>query len=463
MSTKKEFLFQEFPAVSAKEWKQKIQVDLKGADYASTLVWNTPENILVKPFYHQDFFEEGNASTPFYPKTWDVTQHIFIDDESIASKLAVDAVNRGAQAIYFTAQRPFDSRLVFGKLDSLPVSVKLFLRVLFLEKDFIKKIGQYFSQKKITSYILIDPIGQLAKTGNWFINYDNDFATVKEIASLYPEQPLIGVDTSLYQQAGATITQQLAYAMAHVNEYFNYIHNHLPTVKPKITFQVSVGSNYFFEIAKLRAIRKLFAVLAEEYNFSTQCNILAIPSKRNKTLYDYNVNLLRTTTECMSAVLGGADAVCNLPYDAIYHKSNEFGERISRNQLLILKEESYFNFDKNPTEGTYYIETLINQLSENALTIFKDIEKGGGFIKQLFSGKIQQKITESAQREQHLFDEGKKVLLGTNKYPNSEDKMKNNLELYPFSKYKKRKTISKPIIEKRLSENIEQERIKNEK
>ena len=262
--------------------------------------------------------------------------------------------------------------------------------------------------------------------------------------------------------------QQLAYALAHVNEYLNHFSSEWDKLDSesersrRLTFKVAVGSNYFFEIAKIRALRKLYATLASEYDISETCHIIATPSKRNKTLYDYNVNLLRTTTECMSAVLGGADTICNLPYDALYHKSNEFGERISRNQLLVLKEESYFDTVSNAADGTYYIESLTDELAEKALILFKSIEKGGGFLQQLKEGKIQQKIKESAEKEQQLFDEGKLKLLGTNYHTNPEDRMTANLDLYPFVKIKPRKTIIAPIIEKRLAELTEQERLKQE-
>ncbi len=122
--------------------------------------------------------------------------------------------------------------------------------------------------------------------------------------------------------------------------------------------------------------------------------------------------MLRTTTECMSAILGGADAVSNLAYDALYHKDNEFGDRFSRNQLLVLKHESYFDKVANPADGSYYIENLTQQLSEKALALFKDIEVNGGFITQLIEGTIQRKIQESASKEQELFDSGKEILLG---------------------------------------------------
>src|SRR5690606_6050154 len=240
--------------------------------------------------------------------------------------------------------------------------------------------------------------------------------------------------------------------------------NRIPSINNQpITIEVAVGTNYFFEIAKLRALRILFNTLAKEYNHEFDCHIIATPTKRNKTLYDYNVNMLRTTTECMSAILGGANAIANLPYDALYHKDNEFGDRISRNQLLILKKESYFDKVNNPADGAYYIENLTNQMAEKALELFKDIEKNGGLITQLIEGTIQRKISESATKEQALFNEGKEVLLGINKYPNAQDQMKNDLELYPFVKQNPRKTLITPIIEKRLAEALEQERLEAEK
>jgi methylmalonyl-CoA mutase len=307
--------------------------------------------------------------------------------------------------------------------------------------------------------VQIDPISNLAKDGNWHKNLDSDFDILNTISISCQNINFLSIDGSLYQNAGANIVQQIAYTLAHANEYFNRV----ATISKPIVLHVAVGTNYFFEIAKLRSLRLLFDLVAKEYDHNLSCHILAIPTKRNKTLYDYNVNMLRTTTECMSAILGGADAVSNLAYDALYHKDNEFGDRISRNQLLVLKHESYFDKVANPADGSYYIENLTQQLSEKALTLFKDIEANGGFITQLIEGTIQRKIQESASKEQDLFDSGKEILLGTNKYPNKNDRMSHDLELFPFVKTKPRKTLVSPIIEKRLAEKMEIERLETEK
>ena len=209
-------------------------------------------------------------------------------------------------------------------------------------------------------------------------------------------------------------------------------------------------------------MRKLWSALASEYGVNAECQIFVTPSKRNKTLFDYNTNILRTTTECMSAILGGANTISNLAYDSIYHKINEFGERNARNQLLILKHESYFDKVNNPADGAYYIESLTEQLAEKSLLLLREIEANGGFLKQLKEGIIQRKIKESAEKEQKLFNEQEIILLGTNKHLNPNDLMKQELELYPFVKMNPRKTLIEPIIESRLAETIEQQRLKIE-
>jgi methylmalonyl-CoA mutase len=448
-------LFSEFESISAKQWKQQIQFELKGADYNETLVWESAEGIKVKPFYHNDETEVNlNAIVPAKP--FAIVQKIFVHDVKKSNVRALETLQRGAESIRFTIEN--DTFSIEELMQNLPTeNVNYYFNLPFLSVEFVNKINEFSKKNKSNIFIQVDPIGQLVKEGNWFENLEKDFEKLNTIASK-TSVPFLTISSGIYQNAGANIVQQLAYTLAQANEYFNRI----PAINQPISFETTVGTNYFFEIAKLRALRILFNTLATEYNYNFDCHIIATPTKRNKTLYDYNVNMLRTTTECMSAILGGADAVANLPYDALYHKDNEFGDRISRNQLLILKHESYFDKVNNPSDGAYYIETLTEQLAEKALELFKDIERNGGLISQLIEGTIQRKINESAQKEQELFDSGKEVLLGTNKYPNKNDQMKNDLELYPFVKQNARKTLITTIIEKRLAEKVEQERLSQE-
>lgn len=452
-------LFDEFSEATSKQWKQLIQYDLKGADYNETLVWKTDEGIHVKPFYHADEFEKCPEVSNTKAKEWQICQAIYVANVEKSNLKAINAVERGANSIKFIL--PSEEIVIKDLLVNLNlIKVAVFMECQFLSEAFVKQFDFIPSKEHI--YIQTDIIGNLAKTGNWFNNLKADHA---EFEAVITHTNSFTINVDLYQNAGANMVQQLAYALAHANEYLNHLDTVLASEAKqlfKIIFNVSAGTNYFFEIAKLRALRDLWRSLAEAYGFNTECLIFVKPTKRNKALYDYNTNLLRTTTECMSAVLGGANTICNATYDAIYHKDNEFAERIARNQLLVLKHESYFDKVNNPADGAYYIESLTRQLAEKSLALFKDIEANDGFLVQLKEGIIQKKIKESAAKEQEQFDKGELILLGTNKHPNVSDKMKHELELYPFVKKNPIKTLIEPIIEKRLAEAIEQKRLDDE-
>jgi len=452
--------FEEFSPVSAKQWKQKIQFDLKGADYNSTLLTHTNEGLTINPFYHKETAQYLEVKVP--NDSFKICQNIFIDDVFIAQKLANNALEKGATALKFTADSPFDIENLLKGLKT-ELNTKIYFKLNFLSQSFVSDF--FKNSSKHTVYLNIDIIGHLTQTGNWFFDNKKDHNILSKILLEAPKNvSVLGINTGLYQNAGANIVQQVAYALSHLNEYFNaFAEGILPKQKAKeIQINFAIGNNYFLEIAKLRAFRHLFDVLVSDYNYDYVPVIYAEPSLRNKSIYDYNVNMLRTTTECMSAILGGADVVGNVSYDAIFHKSNAFGERIARNQLLILQEESYFKHAQKAVEGTYYIETLTTQIAEKALQLVKEIEKKKGFVNQLFAGVIQRKITENAQKEQVQFDTGELNLIGSNKYPNPEDKMADDLELYPFIKTRPHKTLIQPIVPKRLAEKLEQERLAKE-
>ncbi len=455
----KNFLFDEFQLVSAKQWKQKIQFDLKGSDYNKTLLTNTDEGIKIKPFYHQDEFKQ--LEVPQGPSGFSICQSIFVNDAKTSNFLALDAINRGARSIQFIAKESFDFKLLLKDLLLIEDDNKvIYFQLYFFEEEFIIQLMDYIKNKEI--FLNIDIIGNLVKSGNWFYNKQKDHLQLRSILQKSKNNiTVLGVDVALYQNAGSNIVQQVSYALAHANEYLNFIsQSDIQSIR-KINFKFSIGENYFFEIAKLRSFRYLWKLLIQEYNLDIEAVIFSEPSLRNKTLYDYNVNMLRTTTESMSAILGGSNTISNLSYDAIFHKKNDFGERIARNQLIILKEESNLN-NQDYVDGTYYIEEITAEISEKALTLFKDIERSGGFVKQLFDGTIQRKIDENAQKQQSQFDIGELVLLGTNKHLNKDDRIKSELELYPFLKTKNIETMIRPILAKRLAEQMEKERMEKE-
>jgi methylmalonyl-CoA mutase len=446
------FLFDEFSPISAAAWKQKIQASLQGADYNETLLWKTDEGITVKPFYTKD--DSTNSSIKLPKKGFKICQQVFVDNEKTANYLALDALQRGATALHFKATKKFDYQKLLINIDVKLVVI--YFEFLFLDDDFQIEVSQFCNSKN--TYFQNDIIGNLAKTGNWFINLKEDHKKLENIIKNCENSLSVSLD--LYQNAGATMVQQLGYTLAHANEYLLHFGKE---IAENIHFSVSVGSNYFFEIAKIRAFRILWETLLNDYELKNiEAHIFTQPTLRNKTIYDYNVNMLRTTSECMSAILGGSNTISNVSYDAVFHKSNEFGERISRNQLLILQQESYLQEAQNFADGSYYIESITAQLAEKALHIFKQIEKGGGFLQQLKEGVIQKKIKESAQKEEADFLSKKILLVGTNFQQNTKDTMKNELEIYPFVKQRHIKTLITPIQQKRIAETIELARIAQE-
>ena len=448
----KDFLFNEFNTLTPAAWKQKIQVDLKGDDYNESLIWKSNEDVHVKPFYTT---EDRHFNTiPLAKNGYKICQSIFVDDVIIANKLAKDSIDRGASAIQFIAKTSFDYKNLFDNINTKEIFI--YLNFEFLNAAFVSEIDNYCKSNCL--YFQIDIIGNLAKTGNWFSNLNSDLKEKNKYIQSVNNS--ICVDASIYQNAGASIIQELTYALAHTNEYIELFGK---SIAPKLHYIFSVGSNYFFEIAKLRAFRILVDALLNEHGVkNTHIHIFTKPSLRNKTIYDYNVNMLRTTTECMSAILGGSDTISNISYDSIYHKSNEFGERISRNQLLILKEEAYLSEAHKFANGAYYIESIEKQFAEKSLQLFKQIEKSGGFLKQLKKGTIQNKINENAKKQQTQFDQNEIILLGTNKLTCENDFMKNELQIYPFLKKKNTKTLIVPILQKRLADQLEQNRLKME-
>ncbi len=447
-------LFDNFDHISAKQWKQKIQVDLKGADYNEALIYKSLEGIDVKPFYNQEDISEINT-TNLHPSSWKNSLKIEVSDAIQGNQLALQGIKKGAESIFFIIQNEDTSPK--DLLQLITPDTTIFITTLFLSIAYTQKIDTIAKANQLEVFMLTDIIGNLAKSGNWYHNLKEDHTILeKSLQETTHLKSTISIDTCLYQNAGATMVQQLAYSLAHANEYLNHFENIEESIfqNTQIVFKVAIGGNYFFEIAKLRALRLLWDTLAAEYKSLKKCHILAHPTLRNKTIMDYNVNMLRTTTECMSAILGGADTIYNIPYDDIYNLENDFGTRISLNQLLILKNESYFDQVENGAAGSYYIESLTEQLAKRALSLFKDIENTGGFLNQLKSGTIQKKIKESAQKEQKLFDTKEIILTGSNKYQNL-DEVTPNFEKSVFPNKKERKTLLEPVIKRRLTHLME--------
>jgi len=454
-------LFKGFRPVSAQEWKLALQAGLKGGDYNELLTWTSPEGIHIKPFYTREDLPEGGPTRISGPDTWQIG--CLLDPQGLEpGRQAAQALEGGVDA--WVATLPTGSRgWPEWLLQQASWPETIWLEAIDPQGLDWAGLPEHPQTKTV---LLVDPIGQLASSGNWVRGMEADLEGLPGVAAQASSAGLstrLQVGAHTYQQAGANVVQELAYALAHAHEYVARAEG-----KPawsgwseEPVFRVAVGGDYFTDIAKLRALRHGWSLLAQSYGLPGRCQILALPSLRNKTLYDYNTNMLRTTLECMAAVLGGADLICNRPYDVLYHLPNEFADRIARNQLLLLRHEAHLSQVANAADGSYYLESLTDQLGRKALDLFKTLEQGGGLLAQLKAHTLQKKIRQSAEKEQEAFEAGRRVLVGSNRYPNPADRMRDERQRPAAGKAGQKKLLE-PLPLRRLAEAYENQRLQDE-
>ena len=218
----KQSLFQDFDEVSAKQWKQKIQFELQGSDYQN-LVTHTLDGVDIRPFYHQD--DQIEALQIDSSKDWSICDQIYVVSEEKSNYRALKLIEKGAESIWFIiSSEETNLKKLFKNFDFH--STPIYLKFTFFSEEFLKGLRNFFQDKNAKVYLQIDIIGNLAASGNWFSNLESDHKILKEILQDSSNfESVISVDTMLYQNAGATIPQQLAYAIAHANEYLNHIND----------------------------------------------------------------------------------------------------------------------------------------------------------------------------------------------------------------------------------------------
>jgi methylmalonyl-CoA mutase len=453
----KEKLFDQFPPVTTKEWMEKIKTDLKGADFNKKLVWKSNEGFDVMPFYRLEDIESlmyintlpGEfpylRGTKIKNNNWLVRQNIEVTNYSEANRKVLKILMKGIDSLGFIIADPqlineknFDlllERIFLGGVELNFLSDGKAKEIIDLLINYVKK--SHSDPDKIRGTLEVDPLSRLMINGTLCIPAKEGFdylASVVKSSIFLPQFRTININASNFNNAGADIVQELAFAISMGSEYLAQLTQRgisSLTAAFKIKFSFGTGSNYFSEIAKLRAARLLWSVVNNGFNPDSgniKMDIHCVTSKWNKTLYDPYVNLLRTQTEAMSAILGGADSLTVEPFDIVFRHPDEFSERIARNQQLILKEEAYFNKVADPAGGSYYIENLTSLIAKNAWKLFIEIEDQGGFLSCLKSGWIQRKLLESASGRKSDIASGKEILLGTNKFPDINEKAPSEID-----------------------------------
>ena len=445
MANSKEKLFADFAPVSTQEWLDKINVDLKGADFEKKLVWKTNEGCKVKPFYRKEDLENLKTTealpgefpylrgTKKSDNTWLVRQEIKVDCPKEANAKALDILNKGVDSLGFSLRKKdLSAEFIATLLDGICADC--------IELNFSTCQGAtvmlanllvaYFTQKgydlnALRGSVNYDPMGKMMVRGKDLTNYIATAKELVEVMKALPKYRCITVNAIELNNAGSYISQELGYALAWGNEYLNALVEagvDATEAAKKIKFNFGISSNYFLEIAKFRAARMLWANIVKQYEPKCDCackmKAHAETSTFNLTLFDAHVNMLRTQTEAMSAALAGVDSITVSPFDKAYQVADDFSERIARNQQLLLKEECHFDKVVDPAAGSYYIENLTTSIAQQAWNLFLEVEEAGGMMEAIKAGKVQEAVNASNKARHEAVSKRREILLGTNQYPN---------------------------------------------
>ena len=488
MAETRKKLFDQFAPVTPEEWRAKAEVDLKGADFAKKMVWRTNEGFDAQPLYRSvdiaDLKQTKSLPGEFpyvrgtrHNNDWQVRQNIDVDDVQAANAKALEVLNKGITSLgFYMHGGDVDLKALLAGI-SLPACE---INIHCCPKCAAKYAQQLVDMAKaagcedtLVGSIAFNPFKRTLKHGEPVPGDIVAMATelmniVKPVAHLR----VLSVDSLMLNNAGAYIFQELGYALAWGAEWMAMMTEAGFTpdeVANRIKFNMGISTVYFMEIAKFRAARELWALIVKQFNpandYSCMMNVNAETSRFNLTLFDSYVNLLRTQTEAMSAALAGVDSLVVTPFDAPYKKSDDFSERIARNQQILLKEESHLDKVVDPAGGSYYVEMLTKNLAEQGWKLFLDVEDKGGFKAALESGDIINAVNATANARFDKVAKRREQLLGTNQFPNFTEKAAEKADARPKCACccnHEEKEGAVGLNTKRLAEQFEEIRLQTE-
>lgn len=446
-NTKSEKLFTEFPPVPTEKWEEVITADLKGADYERKLVWKTGEGFNVRPYYRAEnlegikFLGSQAGEFPYVRGThahnrWRVHQTVSVVCPKEANAEALKILNAGVDSLGFCiASADFSA----ADLDTLLKDICIpAVEITFCgektahvaELVLAKVEKEGIAKEDVRIAFCIDPLVKgLSSKGDFCSpNGEKCIARIVELihkTKEYKHVRIVTVAGQTFGNSGSTIVEELAFTLSAGHDYLVRLTDaglDVDAAARKLRFSFSVSSNYFMEIAKFRAARMLWANIVKGYGPAKNCackmQIHAETSRWNQTVYDPYVNMLRGTTEAMSATIAGVYSLEVTPFDASFENPTEFSKRIARNVELLLKNESHFDQVVDPAGGSYYVENLTQSIAAEAWKLFLEIEEKGGYTEAYKAGLIVERIKASAAAKDKNIATRRQTLLGANQYPN---------------------------------------------
>lgn len=439
----KESFYSEFTNISLEEWEEKILADLKGKTLEEVSK-TTQDGIKIQPHYNRECVPHNNGVegiSPYLrglkPEGGQTEVVEIIEGENIKqlNTEILAALNNGATALQINTPNPADFETLLNGVDLRYISTYFKGQtgaetINAFEKIALKNEG---APAEIKGNYGFDPLGNSLITGK--LESTNDL--FNHLATAHKKLPRFGfiaVNAKHYHNAGATQAQEIAFALAQAHQYLVEARQAgipLDEFTARIMFKTACGSEYLTEIAKVRALRSLWAFVVDsykpEYDCSSATKIYSETSSRFTAVADEYNNLVRNTVQSMAGIIGGADAVSVLPFNHAYSEPTPFSRRMARNTSLILQEESFFNKVLDPAGGSYLIDRLTAEIARKAWEIFQTAERKGGFSACLKNNFIQGTVLTNSKKQEEDFENGKRIMVGVNKFVNQTDDISNKL------------------------------------
>ena len=422
--------FAEFPAVTTAEWQARLTRDLKGQDPA-TLRWPLPDGFAVEPFYHREALVAlGGAPLPLaHPVAPWLNVPAFTVPTGSDGRTQIDeaasALARGADGIHFM----LTDAAVFAVhylAEQLPLARTFVGYTLTAGPDtLLSQLVAAAPGTALRGFLRFAP-GPVPE-GAELADYRTALRHCVRLTSAMPDFRALAVNGAFFGNRGATTTQQIAFSLNTAAALLAELPNEdvsAAQVAAALHLHMAIMPSYFLEIAKLRALRRLWATLLHGFGLpaglSAGLRIHASTSSWTQTTLDPHTNLLRHTTEAMSAVLGGADSLTVAPFDSLFAEANDFSGRLARNLSVLLREEASLGRVQDPAAGSYYLETLTDQLAQEAWTLFQRMEVAGGL--PAVRGQLLEEIKAMATETFRRIASGQQVVVGTNRFQDRDER-----------------------------------------
>ncbi len=463
-----------FPPPTEEDWKKAAEALLKGASFDKTLKTQTAEGITLSPIYtrrvHQELELDSHAAGTntrrragsadgYLAGGWLISQELPYGSPEEFNRAALLDLSRGQTELNIpldlaTRSGHDPDQASPGRVGACGLSLSNLNDLDRALRDVvIDAVSLYFrcgssglpiaallvalaekrgvNPAKLKGCIEIDPLASLARLGRISVSLERAFdemaITTRYMAEKAPGVQTIGVSGDPYHDGGGSAVDELGFVISTGVEYLREMARRgvSPEIAaPRMRFAFSVGSNFFMEIAKLRAARVLWARVLESWGLEESewsMHIHTRSSIWNKSRLDPHTNMLRTTTEAFSAVLGGTNSMHVSPFDEVFRVPDDFSRRIARNQQLVLQEECELTRTIDPAGGSYYVEWLTDQLAEKAWSLFQEVERDGGMTRALHNGMPQERVARTRDERFKRIQQRRDSLVGVNMYPNAAE------------------------------------------